>query len=649
MPEPGPVRVSVVIPARDEAGGLPGVLAGVKAALGGAGVSFEVLVVDDGSSDGTGDAARKAGARVLRHPYPMGNGAAVKDGIRAARGEVVALMDADGQHDPADLPRLLEALGEEWAMAVGARTGGFGAGIHRAFANRVYAALASYVSGVRIPDLTSGFRVVRRDAARKFLYMLPNTFSYPSTLTLALLRSGRPVRFVPVKARGRTGTSKIHLLRDGARFFLIILRVATSFSPLRVFLPASMVSFAAGLALYLYKWKEAPLLTNGIQLLWLLGALLFFLGLLAEQIASLLGERGVEVVERRVPLLEEEGARTRAAGSPVAFLRAGAAAVRARAALREAYRGAPPHDAVLVGYPGALAAGVARRANRDRRRPVLLDAFLSLYDTAVNDRRLARPGSLRARVLRRLDRSSCAAADRVLVDTEENARWFEEEADVPRGKLLVVPVGAMPFPGGLAGPPDPPPPARPLEVLFFGTYVPLQGVPVLVEAAARVRGGGVRITLVGRGQDLPAARERAAALGLEAPDLLWVEEFLPREALDRRIAAADVCLGVFGATGKAARVVPCKVHDALAAGKPLVTADGPAARALLGDGREALLVPPGDPAALASALERLRDDPALRGRLAAGALRLWRERLTPGAVAGRLAEAMGWQGRPRTG
>jgi glycosyltransferase involved in cell wall biosynthesis len=356
--------------------------------------------------------------------------------------------------------------------------------------------------------------------------------------------------------------------------------------------------------------------------------------------------RGVEVLECRVPLLEEEGARTRAAGSPLAFLRAGAAAAKARLALRKAYREAPPHDAVLVGYPGALAVGVARRGNRDRRRPVVRDAFLSLYDTAVNDRRLAGPRSLRARLLRRLDRSSCAAADRVLVDTEENARWFEEELGVAREKLAVVPVGALPFPADLPGPAAPPPPARPLEVLFFGTYVPLQGATVILEAAARLR-AGVRITLVGRGQDLPAAKERASSLGLGPPRVRWVEELIPRAALDLRIAAADVCLGIFGTTDKAARVVPCKVHDALAAGKPLVTAGGPAARALIRDGEHALLVPPGDPGALAGALERLRDDGALRERLSAGALRLWRERLAPVAVAGRFEEALEW-GRPGT-
>jgi hypothetical protein len=181
-------------------------------------------------------------------------------------------------------------------MVVGARTGGFGAGIHRGIANRIYSALASYVSGVRIPDLTSGYRAVRRDAARKFLYMLPNTFSYPSTLTLALLRSGRPVKFLPIRALRRTGNSKIRLLRDGARFFLVILRVATAFSPLRVFLPASLLALGVGCGFYGWYWLEgAPRkITGGVQSMWLLGAILFAFGLLSEQVASLRFDRSEE-------------------------------------------------------------------------------------------------------------------------------------------------------------------------------------------------------------------------------------------------------------------------------------------------------------------------------------------------------------------
>jgi glycosyltransferase involved in cell wall biosynthesis len=339
----------------------------------------------------------------------------------------------------------------------------------------------------------------------------------------------------------------------------------------------------------------------------------------------------------RVRFLGSSESRRKAASSPLAFLAAGARAAAAAARLRAAYRAAPPHDAVLVGYPGALAVRTARAANRRAGRPVVLDAFLSLWDTAVNDRRLASPGSLRARALRRLDRASCAAADLVLVDTGENARFFSAELGVPMERLLAVPVGALPF----AGPAAPPRPAdAPLEVLFFGTYVPLQGAETIVEAAGLLRGGGVRVTMVGAGQDLPRARGRARALRLGPPDLEFVEAFLPRGELDRRIAAADACLGIFGTTAKAARVVPCKVHDALAAGKPLATADTPAARALLRDGESALLVPAGDAPALAGALRRLGDDPGLRARLASGARAVWEARLRPDRVVEGLVEAL---------
>ncbi len=366
-------------------------------------------------------------------------------------------------------------------------------------------------------------------------------------------------------------------------------------------------------------------------------------------LAAGLREHGVEVLETRVPLLEGEGARARAVSSPLGFLRASIEAAKMQARLRRAYHGAPEHDAVIAGYPGHAAVKAARRANRDRRRPILLDAFFSLHDTVVNDRRLAPARSLRARALRHLDVSSCAAADLVFTDTGEHARYFADELGVPPGKILVVPVGAMPF-GGPSPGRAPRPPGRPLEVLFFGTFVPLQGAPVIVEALAALRGGGVRLTMVGRGQDLPAARERAASLGLSPSVLEWVEGFLPRADLDRRLAAADVSLGIFGTSAKASRVVPCKVFDGLAAGRPVVTADTPAARALVRDGEEALLVPAGDPAALASALERLRDDPGLRARLAEGARRLWGARLAPGRVVEGLMESLErlCRDRPRT-
>lgn len=287
-------RVSIVIPAKNEAKGLPGVLTRLAEVLsqheGDRG--FEILVVDDGSDDATGDVARAAGARVVRHPYPMGNGAAVKAGIRAATGEIVLCMDADGQHSPDDVPRLLDAL-EGHAMVVGARKRGTGTGFHRGIANRVYNALASYVVRRKVEDLTSGFRAFRRDAAVRFLYMLPNTFSYPTTITLAFFRAGLPVRYVPIEAARRVGKSHIRLFRDGVRFLLIIVKISTIFSPLRVFLPASGLVFLIGVTRYAWVSHDRGgfTLTNGVQLAFLLSIVLFALALISEQVSALRFDR----------------------------------------------------------------------------------------------------------------------------------------------------------------------------------------------------------------------------------------------------------------------------------------------------------------------------------------------------------------------
>src|SRR5262245_47474974 len=210
-------KVSVIIPAKNEAAALPGVLDRIAAVFAARPAdSHEIVVVDDGSADGTSDAAAKAGARVVRHPYSMGNGAAVKAGMRAARGDVFVLMDADGQHLPEDVPALLDAL-TGYAMVVGARTKGTGTGVHRGLANRIYNALASYVVGWKVEDLTSGFRALVAEHARRFVYLLPNTFSYPTTITLAFFRAGLPVRYVPIEAQKRVGKSHIRILRDGSR------------------------------------------------------------------------------------------------------------------------------------------------------------------------------------------------------------------------------------------------------------------------------------------------------------------------------------------------------------------------------------------------------------------------------------------------
>lgn len=283
-------RLSVLIPARNEAMNLPALLDELTQVLAGQSFEFlEVLVVDDGSTDDTAELATAAGARVVRHPESLGNGAAVKRGIREACGDWLLLLDGDGQHPPAAIPRLI-ARAETHDMVIGSR-GGRGGSAHRNFANRVYNALASYVSGRRIPDLTSGFRLLRADVAKDLVYLLPNTFSYPSTITLSMLRAGFAVAFEPIEVRTRRGKSHVRLLADGSRFLLIILRIATFFAPLRVFLPLSLLVALLGIAWYGYTWFAEGRFTNMGVLLFGQATLLFALGLISEQVAALRFQR----------------------------------------------------------------------------------------------------------------------------------------------------------------------------------------------------------------------------------------------------------------------------------------------------------------------------------------------------------------------
>jgi len=292
--DPRGTGVSVVIPAKDEAASIGAVVARARAALDALGVSpSEILVVDDGSTDGTAEAAEAAGAAVVRHAYNVGNGGAVKTGIRRSRGAAVLLLDADGQHDPREMASLISGL-ERYDMVVGERRASGHASLFRRLANAFLARFASYVAGSRIPDLTSGFRAIRRETAERYLFLLPNTFSYPTTLTLCCLRSGRTVGFVPIEARRRekeASKSKIRPIEDGARFFLIILKIATFHSPLRIFLPLSLSIFLLGLGYYFYTYLTAHRFTNFSLLLLVLSSITFSLGLVSEQIASLRFER----------------------------------------------------------------------------------------------------------------------------------------------------------------------------------------------------------------------------------------------------------------------------------------------------------------------------------------------------------------------
>ncbi|HMA79892.1 MAG TPA: glycosyltransferase family 2 protein [Candidatus Binatia bacterium] len=285
-------EISIVIPVFNEAPSLVKLLGEIRSL----GLPrAEIIVVDDGSSDGSAEAALQSGASVVRHPYNIGNGAAVKSGIRAARGRLIVLMDGDGQHKPEDIPKLL-ADASRYHMVVGARAKGSKLRFHRYAANQLYNWLASYVTRFKIQDLTSGFRVLSRRDAWRFIDLLPNTFSYPTTLTLAFLRSGLTVKYVPIQTLYRAGQSKISLITDGIRFLLIITKIATLFSPFRVFLPVSVFFFLAGMANYLYTYVTQGRFTNMSVFMFTTAVIIFMLGLVSEQIALLRMERQSPIV-----------------------------------------------------------------------------------------------------------------------------------------------------------------------------------------------------------------------------------------------------------------------------------------------------------------------------------------------------------------
>ncbi len=276
--------VSVVIPAKNEAQSLARLLPVLKEIL----PNAEIVVVNDGSTDETAVVCEQHQVMLVSHPYSMGNGAAVKTGARAAQGSTLIFMDADGQHDPTDIPDLLSKLDEGFDMVVGARHASTHASVGRWGANAIYNRMGSWMVGRKIEDLTSGFRAVKADKFKEFLYLLPNGFSYPTTITMSFFRAGYPVGYIPIRARVRQGKSHIKPIRDGVRFLLIIFRVGTLYSPLKVFVPTSAVFFVLGLGYYLYTFFLYSRFTNMSALLLTTSFLVFLIGLVSEQVTNLL-------------------------------------------------------------------------------------------------------------------------------------------------------------------------------------------------------------------------------------------------------------------------------------------------------------------------------------------------------------------------
>ncbi|MDY6467997.1 glycosyltransferase family 2 protein [Acinetobacter faecalis] len=278
------MRVSVVLPAKNESGAIEQTITKIMNLK----LVAEILVVNDGSTDNTAELAEKSGARVISHPYSKGNGAAIKTGARNASGEVIVFMDADGQHDPADIPKLLAEIDKGYDLVVGARQKGSQASVGRGIANKFYNNLATYMTEHKVEDLTSGFRAVRAEKFREFIYLLPNGFSYPTTSTMAFFRAGYSICYVPIHASQRIGKSHIKPLRDSIRFFLIIFKIATLYSPLKMFFPIAILLFLMGTGWYGYTLYEYHRFTNMSALFYTGSIMIFLMGLISEQITALM-------------------------------------------------------------------------------------------------------------------------------------------------------------------------------------------------------------------------------------------------------------------------------------------------------------------------------------------------------------------------
>lgn len=275
--------ISIILPAKNEAAALVDLLPRLRAAQ----PTAEIIVVDDGSTDGTRVLCQEHGVQCLSSPYSMGNGASIKRGARVASGDILVFMDADGQHSPDHVPMMLKRLAEGYDMVVGSRSWSDQAGVGRGIANTLYNRIASWMTGFKVVDLTSGFRAVRANKFREFLHLLPNGFSYPTTITMAFFRSAYAVNYLPIEVASRIGKSHIRPLRDGMRFLLIIFKIATLYSPLKLFVPAASGFFLLGLGYYVYTFVTQHRFTNMSVLLFSASVVVFLIGLVSEQITSL--------------------------------------------------------------------------------------------------------------------------------------------------------------------------------------------------------------------------------------------------------------------------------------------------------------------------------------------------------------------------
>jgi glycosyltransferase involved in cell wall biosynthesis len=298
-------KISIIIPAYNEEKTIANIVSRIQSLY----PLAEIIVINDGSTDNTAAAAIESGATVYSHPYNIGNGAAVKSGIRAATGDILVFMDGDGQHNPEDIGEMLACF-PEYDMVVGARSQNGQASVGRAFGNIIYNWFASYVTKFSIKDLTSGFRAVKSDVARSFVFLLPNTYSYPTTITLGVLRNGNSVKYLPIQVQKRqNGHSSIKFFQDGIRFFMIITRIATMYSPMRVFLPVSFVMFLLGLLRYVYTFIVEGRFTNISALLFVSSVIIFMMSLISEQICQMRYER--RSAPRAVKQAEKDGVHDR--------------------------------------------------------------------------------------------------------------------------------------------------------------------------------------------------------------------------------------------------------------------------------------------------------------------------------------------------